>query len=113
MPNPEHLFTREAQLVFRARSGPLDAFGTPTLVETLRATVCEVQPTKVAESHGPGGSRVDFRGYFRVEDADLADVDAVILASGVELELIGPPRPRVNPRTGAVDFIEVDLAVTA
>jgi len=104
----DRLLIQEAQIVTRTRTGPPDEFGTPTWEETTTETRCHVQPARSEEHQGPAEGNVTWVGYFPA-DTDLTAADQIVMVDGRELEMVGPPRPWTNPRTGLVSHIVVNL----
>mgnify|MGYP001035660620 CR=1 FL=1 len=103
-----HLFKQEARIFARTRTGPPDEFGTPTWEETETDVWCHVQPAQSTEHQGPATGEVTWVGWFPT-GTELAAADKIVMADGRELELVGPPRPWTNPRTGFVHHVVADL----
>lgn len=105
----DRLMSQEAQIVTRSRTGPADTFGTPTWTESDPVAVRGAfQPGRSQEYTGPDTGRVHWTGYLPADTA-IGPEDRIVMAIGVELEVVGPGRVWTNPRTGKASHMVIDL----
>jgi hypothetical protein len=102
------LMRQEVQSIRRSFDGASDVYGTATITETTVETVCHVQPVGTDELENRAAGQIDYRGFFPAATT-IGHLDRIVLASGLEAEVVGPPREWTNPRTLTVSHLEVSL----
>jgi hypothetical protein len=109
------LLSQPGVIVARSQTGPEDVYGTPTWENVDVPVRCHVQPapsganaehSELEEAASAGVSV--WKGWFPAGTL-LDPADAVLLDDGRKFEVVGPPRPWVNPSTGTEQFVEVSL----
>lgn len=100
------LLTEDCVVTTRTQTG-LDPLGEPTWQESTVAVKCSVQPVASDEVPGRPQGRATHRGFFPA-GTQIGVNDRVSVAGRV-FEVDGPERVWTNPRTGRVEYVDVDL----
>lgn len=109
------LISRPCTIIRRVSSSDVDEYGNEEPDEETVETVCEAQPTRIAEpAAGDEVSDEDWTGFFLPGDATtLTTADAVWVDGLGTFEIVGRPPTLRNPRTGIDAFVQVRLRRTA
>lgn len=111
--NASRLMTREA--IITRRSVPadpdVDEYGNPQLEESTIRVSCELQQASRSEQTVDADWQIgDWNLYLAATDLDGNETEIegsdVVTIDGVDYEVIGPPWPARNPRTGALSHVE-------
>jgi hypothetical protein len=102
----DHLLTRPATMLLRARTGE-DEAGDPTYDVVERAVVCELQQTSSGEEHEGGSLVTRFRVWLPA-DVELDGWDAIVV-DGDTYEVDGDPSRVWNPLTQTVHHVEGEV----
>lgn len=114
----KRLLRQQAQLINRTQDGPADIYGDPTWTETIidlnpidpaSPGGVHVQPLTSEELTEIPDGRIRWRAWLPLGVTPAA-TSRLVLATGLEGEIVGPPRLWVNPRTNTAHHQEVDLA---
>lgn len=111
----EALINRPCTLLLRSTTDETDDYGNETDAETEVETVCEAQPTRIAEPEAAGElSDEDWTAFFLPGDASaLTSASAVWIEGLGTFEVVGRPPTLRNPRTQQPAFIQVRMRRTA
>lgn len=102
------LLNQSAVIIHRAQTGEEDKYGTPTWTETETEVSCHVQPVSSDEVEDRPAGRFTHRGFL-LPGTLIGHADQLFLETGQGWEVDGPAREWLNPRTGVVSHLEVDL----
>jgi hypothetical protein len=114
----QRLLRQHAQLVNRTQDGPPDIYGDPTWTEETidldpsnpsSPGGVHVQPVSSEELATLPDGRIRWRAWLP-PTVTPRGTSRLVLASGLEAEIVGPPRTWTDPRTTRAHHIEVDLA---
>lgn len=112
---PERLFVSDVTVHKITQDGPPDEMGDPTEVvistEYVRAGYVW-QTTRTDRTVNTDLQIEEWRGALRRDLAGLLEGSDRITVEGQLFELDGPPWPARNPRTGAIELLEVTLRRT-
>lgn len=120
--NPAHLMTLTATITRTTTpvGAATDDYGNPIPVETTFSAACELQQVTRSEDTVDSDQQAhDWNLYLAptgtaddvIVETELDGSDRVAVA-GVPYEVIGPPWPVRNPRTGALIMIEARVRRT-
>lgn len=110
MPIPARLMTKPVDLIDRAETGE-DAHGQPIYTETTTPKKAYVYQKRTGDrDSGTGRVSILWENYWVAlpPDTDVTSVDAVRF-DGVTYEVVGEPHKQWNPRTQAVEFLELEV----
>lgn len=107
--DPTRLMTRTATIshVEPDPDNP-DAYGNPGLVTSVTTAACEIQQVSRSEDTVNTAQQSEDWSLFVHPDALVEGSDRIVV-DGVAYELVGPPWPARNPRTGVVSHIEAQV----
>jgi hypothetical protein len=103
------LLNQTALVINRSQTGPVDEYGTPTWTESEFVTSCHVQPISTEEMAARPADRVRYRAWFPADTA-IGASDRIVLASGLEAEVVGSALAWFNPRNRVESHLVVELA---
>ena len=112
---PERLFPSSVTVHRVTQDGPPDEMGDPTevVVSTTYARAASVWQTSRSDRTANTDLQVEeWRGALRRDLAGLVSGSDRLEVEGQTFEMEGPPWPARNPRTGAIELLEVTLRRT-
>ncbi|MGE0138657.1 MAG: hypothetical protein AB7R77_12620 [Ilumatobacteraceae bacterium] len=110
--NPTHLMTMTGRLRRRAQDGAPDAFGDPTVVETVDVVKCAIFGSSSSEQTDGETVTDQSMSLFLPPDADVEAVDGIVV-DGTLYELDGPAWRAWNPRLRRYTHYQAKLRVTS
>ena len=105
------LLDADITVVTRADAGTTTPYGSPEYTETTELVKGRFWPVESVEA--PDGAR-EAEVWGVMLDASVAiDAHAVLEVDGDRYEVIGPPKPFANPRTGLDHHLELRVRRTS
>lgn len=114
--NAQRLMTLEATITRRTMPADpdVDEYGNPIPTETTITVACELQQASRSEQTVDANWQIgDWNLYLAPTDSDGNETELdgsdTVTVDGVPYEVVGPPWPARNPRTGVLSHIEARL----
>ena len=107
---PARLMSRPVTLRVAA-AGAVDEYGNPTDTYTPTSTVGEVQQSQRNDRTDDQHTQDETWRLFLPPSTPLTGWDQVAI-DGATFEVVGPPWPAINPRTGAASHVEATIRRT-
>lgn len=112
--NVAHLLNMTGTVMRTVHDGPADMFGDPTETSSTATFRCWIaQRMRDEDTVGRDLQAQEFDLYLEPAAAGQVEGSDRIAVAGTTYELVGPPWPAVNPRTGETSHVVATIRRTA